>query len=441
MKFIARFGASKAGDLTRLYKSMYQGRMTSSAPRPVRERPANSNVQSVLVRRRPDDDPLVIGPLAEIWDEVIHRIIVETLGRDDKDAALHLNIKAEMIEEIARLSLWLADQVLDRRLGDRVLTEIDVAEEREACLGESGSLSITRTAELVHDRIWQRFMRERWLPKSAKAVERDENPRQTKLVVKRVVKNHFIPKSFIRDHWATDRRVQRWRRDEDGWHCREKGFGEWGHRKNLYSDRTEAYFGLLEGDATEPMRRLLDTRPLNDPQREAFVGFLVIQMLRNPYLVDAVGRETERVAVEIGHDDPNIAKAAYDTLFSSNEFYHRLSHPLMWSRWAIVRAQTPAFVLPDTFLARQDLGDGVRVIAPITPQVCFVTLPEREAEKRVVPFHIAADGETAALIGDLLVRSAASEFLAAPGFVPPPEASASFANLLARLSTLVDQSD
>lgn len=361
------------------------------------------------------------------------------LARDVDEAVLHLNIKAEMTEEIARLSAWLGERVLDRRLGGRTLAEIDVAEEREACLGEAGAEMISSTAAATYERIWARLMKERWVPKSAKAIERDANPRQTKLAVKPVDKNHFIPKSFIRDYWATDRQIQRWRRTDEGWASKALGFGEWGYRRNLYSDRTEAYFGLLEGDAKEPIRRLLHTSPLNDPQRLAFVGFLVIQILRNPLLVDAVGQKAKQVADEIGHDDPDIATAAYDTLYRNNELYNRLAHPLLWSRWAMVRSDTPAFVLPDAFVARGDLGDGLRLIAPLTPHVCFVTLTDREVEKRVVPSHIQADAETAGMIGDLLVRSAMTDFLAAPDFEPHPDAGVSLAGVLARLSELAGE--
>ena len=368
--------------------------------------------RSAVLRLRRGSDEAVVDRLASIWDEVVHRVIEDSLRPDQDDDGLHINIKAEMIEEVARLTLWIGEQVVTRRLGDRALSEIDPDQERTECLGPDGDKTIQNTARMVHEHIWSRRMKERWKPKSAKALERDANPKATKLVVKPVEKNHFIPKSFIREYWAQDAHVWRWRRTEAGWASKRVPYGTWGHRPNLYSDRTEAYFGLLEGDAAEPLKKLLHTSPLNQPQQLAFVGFLIIQYLRSPFLVQALGDQAERIAAGIGHVDPDIRKNAYDTLFSNNELYDRLARPVLRSQWALVKAETPSFVLPDSFSVRGDLGSGLRLIVPLTPKVCFVTLPALESEKRVIPISIKADAALAQNIAGLLVGAAVEEFIA-----------------------------
>lgn len=397
--------------------------------------------RGAVVRLRPGSDVVLVDRLAVIWDEVVHRIIEDTLRPDQDDDGLHLNIKAEMIEEVARLSLWLGKQVVLRRLGARALTEIDPDRERSECLGPEGDATIQNTAGIIHEHIWTRRMNERWKPKSAKALEREENPKVTKLVVKAVDKNHFIPKSFIRDHWAEDGDIRRWRRTKTGWTSKRIPFGAWGHRLNLYSDRSEAYFGLIEGDAAEPLKKLLRTSPLNHPQQLAFVGFLIIQYLRSPFVVQALGDQAETMAAELGHIDPDIRKNAYDTLFSNNELYDRLARPVLWSQWALVKSQTPSFVLPDSFSVRGDLGAGLRLIVPLTPWVCFVTLPPSEAKKRVIPISIKADAAVARDIAGLLVGSAVGEFIAHSDFDLDARGNATFAEVLDRLTVAAGEAD
>ena len=183
---------------------------------------------------------------------------------------------------------------------------------------------------------------------------------------------------FIRDHWATDGKVLRWRRTHNGWTSSKRGFGEWGYLHKLYSDPLEAYFGLLEGDAKRPIEMLVETYPLNVPQRETLVGFLVIQFLRNPYTIAALQQGLAPVIAELGYgDDPEMPRKAYESLYRNNEFYHRIAAPLMWSPWAIVRSGRPVFVLPDTFCARASATDGMRLIAPLTPtaSLCYSSRP------------------------------------------------------------------
>ena len=95
---------------------------------------------------------------------------------------------------------------------------------------------------------------------------------------------------------------------------------------------------------------------------------------------------------ELGQsDDPEMPRKAYESLYSNNEFYHRIAAPVMWSPWAIVRSERPVFVLPDTFCTRASAMDGMRLIAPLTPTACFVTLPGFERQKRIVPYNMRAD--------------------------------------------------
>lgn len=190
----------------------------------------------------------VVLPLAHIWDEVVHRITAELMAlTKSADVELHINLRSEMTLELARLQVWLGERVVERRINNRPLNTINPDVEREACLGPKGADIISGTARMAHDHIWKKVTDERWKPKSAKALERETSPRNTKLAVKPVKKNHFIPRSFLKANWATDDELLRWKRTDNDWTSSPRNFGKWGYRKGLYSDELEAYFSLLEG--------------------------------------------------------------------------------------------------------------------------------------------------------------------------------------------------
>lgn len=383
--------------------------------------PANPPLtRAAALKLFPEAAVEVIDPLATIWDEVVHRIVCEMMNHASTDGEpLHINLREEMVLELAQIQLWLGHAVVEKRMKGRDPSIIDIRQEREECLGPRGAEVISTTARMAHEHIWSKRMAERWKPKSQKAVGREAAPRQTKLPIKPVEKNHFIPRWFIRDNWAVNGEVLRWRRGNEGLSSAPRGFGKWGFRRNLYSDRLEAYFGLLEGDARKPIQMLLDTKPLNGPQRDSLVGFLVIQILRNPTFIEVLRRGLGPKLTKLGYtSDPKMLQKAYETLYRNNDLYHQLAHPVMWSQWAIVQAPSPLFVLPDTFGARGNFDGGLRLIAPLTPRICFVTLLSTETEKRIVPLRLAADEPLARRISNALVCSAASEFLSHPDFRP-----------------------
>ena len=304
----------------------------------------------------PEVEHQVIDTLAAIWDEVVERIIDEMMTLHEAvNVELHINIREEVVTELAQLQFWLAEKVVEKRVAGRDLSSIDPEQEREECLGLDGADTISATAWLVHERIWSRRLEERWKRKSAKAIEREANPpRAKKLAVQPVGNNHFIPRWFIRDHWATDGKVLRWRRTSEGWTSRKIGFGQWGYRRELYSNQLEAYFSLLEGDARRPNRDAARDAP---PQRTSAGGSCRVP--RHPCLAQPIpssprfNEPLHPLIAELGYsDDAEMPRKAYESLYRNNDFYDRIARPVMWSPWAIVRSERPVFVLPDTFAAR-----------------------------------------------------------------------------------------
>jgi hypothetical protein len=167
---------------------------------------------------------------------------------------------------------------------------------------------------------------------------------------------------------------------------------------------------------------LLEMQPLNQPQQQAFIAHLVIHQLRNPRFISTLRTDLkdlhEETAREMGSSVDDVARRLYETLYQSNELYDRYARPLLWSQWAIVASSEPVFVLPDAFCARGNMAGEPRLVVPLTPHKCFVTLAEKEEEKRVVPHHLTCDDHLARRISTLLIKSATAEFLSHEKFSP-----------------------
>lgn len=383
-----------------------------------------------------------INALSGIWHEVADAIVEEMLAHENGvQRELHINIKPEMALELAKLTLFFADKVVAKRTADRDIEQIDPEAERLACLGPEGTATIKNTARLAYEEVWLKFLQERWLPKSRKAIERETLPQPSaKLPIKPVRNKHFISRWFIRDYWANGPQATCWRKVNDAWARCDVPFGRWGHRRKLWSDKLEAYFSLLEGDAKRPIQMLLAVEPLNQPQQLAFIAHLVIHLLRNPRFIGALRTGLrgmhEQTAREMGTTVDDVAQNLYETLYQNNELYDRYARPLLWSQWAMVASPEPVFVLPDTFCAHDSVDGQHRLVVPLTPFKCFVTLAAKESEKRVVPFQLKADTHLARRMSRLLVQSATSEFLSHGSFsLDAQVSSANFSDILRDVET------
>jgi hypothetical protein len=197
-----------------------------------------------------------------------------------------------------------------------------------------------------------------------------------------------------------------------GWKIRKVPVGSWGHEEGLYSDHLEDWFSLIEGDAEEPIRKILGLFPLNEPENLSFLGYLIVQKMRNPTYRKKIIDGSLPVSIRtVGNEkaqDPIFQRAAYETIFRDNKLYDQISRPLLWSRWVNVRVKKPVFILPDTFCIMTAVGDRKVLIAPLTPTACFVATGVGENEKTILPRNIN-DEALAILISDCLLASTKSE--------------------------------
>lgn len=406
-----------------------------------------SIAESIIAKQAPHLSADHVRALAEIWSEVVRRIVESILAKDDSEAPLHINMRAEISLELAKTHLFLMEAVIRRRAEGRRLQDIDPRIEALLCLQGEGLSQIESTAEEFYP-WWRERMDVRWLPKSKKAHERDIGPAKPRkpLAIKPVRDKHFISRWFIRDFWAEGPSATRWRKSAKGWTRGPLPFGRWGHRVGLWDDRVEAWFALIEADGKRPVEMLLRVEPLNPPQQKALVGFLVIHELRNPLLVEGLRERLrdlfEAGAAETGTSFDDMARAAYASLFEDKELYRAWAEPLFASQWAIVASRDPLFVLPDSFCVRGMVGGSPRVIVPLTPTRCFVTLAATEDDKRIVPFHLKADDDLARRISALLIGAARSEFLSHRDFeFEDLPAALDFADVITDIGRLVPGGD
>lgn len=89
-----------------------------------------------------------------------------------------------------------------------------------------------------------------------------------------------------------------------------------------------------------------------------------------------------------------------------------------------------------TFSALTGGSGGMRLIAPLTPGACFVTLLGTETQKRIVLYGIKADDDLARRISIVLTQAALGEFLSAPNLVPFHGEGGSLGDLLEDLTKL-----
>lgn len=156
-------------------------------------------------------------------------------------------------------------------------------------------------------------------------------------------------------------------------------------------------------------------RPLNRPQREALVGFIVIQRIRNPHFMEKLERSVAPVVVsEVGADkaeDKQYMRAVYETLYSQNDFYDKLARPIIYSRWVVVRSESPDFVLPDVCNLFGVYENKQYVVTPLTPNDCLIVLPVEIDEPRIVPHYIKASESMVRDISYILCCAAKEELL------------------------------
>lgn len=376
-----------------------------------------SAISQIVLNKYSDvEESKTLSGLVPVWAEVLEAIITRSQEEFRKQATLlHIDLKPEMAMSLVNTVWGIAEKIVEARTVGRVLADITPEQEREFHSSDAGQTLIKGTAKVL-TASWLKRYQERWEPKSEKKLENEKNPPRPKpRSAKEVDTNHFISRFFLKKYWAENGKLTVAKRgDPAKWQIRKLSFGEWGHQKNLYSDRLEDRFSLIEGDAEVPIRKVLALDPLNDPERLAFLGYLIVQKLRNPFYRRHLIEGVLSVSItEVGAEkanDPVFQRDVYETIFENNDLYDQISRPLLWSKWVLVRTTKPVFVLPDTACILTAINGCNILVAPLTPNACFITSGIKESEKRVVPHELNND-ELAWLLSGSLAASCKNELV------------------------------
>lgn len=372
-------------------------------------------IKSQLIRRFPNIKESQAEGLANIWGRVVALIFdeVERISSPEM-TELHIDLKEEMILEHAQLRFFIIDKVINLQTEHSHPNEINLHKEEQLCFNANGHDKISNTGKMIAENVWLRKYHERWKLKTRSALAKEKNPKTTKLAIKEVNDNHFIPKSFIRKYWSEKGKIRRSTIDGVEITSNNIPFSQWGFVKNLYSDKLEAYFGLIEGDASIPLQKLLDFEPLNGPQKKAVIGFIVIQRFRNPKFIDDYNKRLKPIVIEhYGKDKADEAshqREMYESLYSNNEAYNKVAQPLNQNQWVLIRSPNNKILLPDICNILSSASSGVFFVVPLTFKDCLFVLPNKADE---YPFsrQITATEELEEILRNFILYYCGAEFL------------------------------
>ncbi|MBB1336626.1 DUF4238 domain-containing protein [Pseudoalteromonas sp. SR44-2] len=372
-------------------------------------------IKSQLIKRFPNIKESQAEGLANIWEKVLTLIFDEVKRISEPEMTeLHVDLREEMILEHAKLRSHIVDKVITAQTEKSNPNKIDLEKEEELCFNVNGLDKISNTGKIIAENIWLRKYHERWKLKTRSALAKEKNPKANKLVIKKVGDNHFIPKSFIRKYWSENGRIRKNNINGTKITSRNIPFSQWGFVKNLYSDKLEAYFGLIEGDASIPLQKLLDFEPLNGPQKKAVIGFIVIQRFRNPKFIDDYNKRLKPIVIDhYGEDKANDLshqRKIYESLYSNNEAYNKVAQPLNQNQWVIIRSPNSKVLLPDICNILSKTSSGVFFVVPLTYKDCLFVLPSK-ADEYPFPRHITATNELEEILRSFILYYSEAEFL------------------------------
>jgi hypothetical protein len=103
-----------------------------------------------------------LSALAEIWSIECDLIIKRMLGicRDEIGPVMPLDARPEVIFELAKLTLWLEERIIEKKTANTCIERIDPDQERSALGTPTIQERIENTARICADRIWKPFLGE-----------------------------------------------------------------------------------------------------------------------------------------------------------------------------------------------------------------------------------------------------------------------------------------
>ena len=340
-----------------------------------------------LQKLKPELDSKLQLKVSSVLDKVISLILEKMFIFEKekyKNEQIHYLLKEDMQFEISKLILWISEKVVTDEIKKINFSDFNIEQENKKYFSHDGLAKISNTANILFTSIWDKKY-SGWIQETNKLLQKEQNKAVPKTRNPSVVNiNHFITKSFIKDYWS-DNELKVNLVTKKPFKNKYCSYGKFGHQRNIYSDRIEDFFSLLESDAKQPLKKLINFIPINRLEKEAIVAFIIIHYLRNPYHFkskhEGLLSNSEIIKEYITQNKLNIkttVRDLYESLFKNNELYRILTKNILRNKWVLLKSEEKLFILPDTALYYHQKNDGQIIVFPISPKQCLIILNEED---------------------------------------------------------------
>jgi hypothetical protein len=386
-------------------------------------------VFSRLKQKYPVADESHLASLADVWAMEVDQIITKMFDiTRSARPPMHVSVREKAIFELAKLTLWLIDLVIDKKIEGKRLEDFDAGIESELMQSTLGRERIGSTGRMLAEHIWLKLY-DQWHEPIRRIVvpgQRKSDVRNGKLINstsrKRTLENHYAP-SFSNKYWTDETGQIRifTRSVSGGVQTKVRPYRRWGFQLYLYSQHLEDLLSRIENDAKVGYEKLLNVVPLTPAERNQWITFLIAQWLRTPsMMLQIMGRLKQTIKVEsmnYGTSPADLARA-YETLFQDDRLYRIFYINIAQRFWCILHSP------PDIFFIKPDVGVAVSgnyetedwsLTFPLSPNKCLLVHGYNQAtENRVVPPTIPLDQDAVDEMNAMLATHASREVITIP---------------------------
>lgn len=379
-----------------------------------------------------DDEKLAL--IAKIWSDEINEIISLILEYTEqaRGRPKYLSFRSEAIFELAKLYLFLTEKVIEVKLADKRVEDLNPADERAALFSAHGRERIENTAQVIAEHLWIKLY-DQWQRRMTTVIdpekERARRRGRAKLwtpeaTQERVTqKMHYSP-DFTNKYWADSKGMIRiFSLKVDGSvTSRIRPYGAWGYEYYLYPQWLEDYFSKIEAQAEAPYRKLVEFLPLTEQERRRWITFLIVQVIRTPsFILELMGGLKEIIKVNrwTYSSHPESLLRAYTTLFQNDRLYAYFVRLIAAREWRVLQAAPDAFFIkPDdpAVIITREKDDYWALAYPLSPNKCFVAGPGAATRaSSAMPTTHRLDQDETERLNAILAGNARREVITGPG--------------------------